>query len=77
MLERIAQCSLRNTSRSGELFHGKVLALMLVDKIHRPANDLSSRNRMPAKRGFDSVRHGKQVADLWDQLLLRCSLRCS
>ena len=75
VLKRITKCSLRNTGRTGELVHGKVLAVMLVDEIHRRANDLSSRNRMPAKRGFDFVRQGEHVASLSDQLLLCCLLR--
>ena len=56
------QCSLRNTSRSGKLFHGKVLAILLVDENQRHANDLFSRNRVPPKRGFDFVGHGEHIA---------------
>jgi len=75
LLKRITKRPLRNTSHRGELFHGKVLGVMLIDKVHRLANDLSPRNRMPAKRVSDFGRRGEHVADLPDQLLLGRFLR--
>ena len=74
LLKRIAQGSLGNPSRCGELFHWEVLAIMLVDEIHRHANDLASRNRVPADWVFDFRRRREHVADLPSQLLLRCFL---
>ena len=66
LLKRIAKSSLRNTSRGGELFHGKEIAVMLFDKIHGHVNDVFSRDCMPANRVFGFARFGEHVANRSD-----------
>ena len=75
LLKRIAKSALGNASRNSELLDGKMLAVMLINKVHRHANDLSSRNRVPAKGMFDFRSRCEHVANLPGQLLLRCLLR--
>jgi len=68
-MKRITKRSLGNTSDSGELFQGSIFAVMLIDEIHGPANNLFSRNLMPTKFRLGFMRRGQHVADLSDQLL--------
>ena len=75
LLEGIAEGSLRNACDGSKLLDGKVLAVMLIDKVHRHANDLSSRNHMPPKCMFGFAGPREHVADLANQFLLGGSLR--
>ncbi len=73
-MKRIAQRPLRDPSSTGELFQCQKLSFMLVDEILGPANNLLSRDRMPAKSGYGFVRRAKHIADLTNKLLRRCFL---
>src|SRR5271169_6947317 len=50
VLESRAQCSLRDACGSSEVFHDQVLVGLLVDEIHRLADDLPARDLMSAGR---------------------------
>jgi hypothetical protein len=70
LLKRIAESSLRHVGRSSKLLDGEVLAVMLIDKFHRPADDLPPGNQMPPQRRLDFTGRREHAANLANQFLL-------